>query len=180
MCLFSPTRISQGNVCRVWRYPLPTPPPVWASPSGWICLWLPLSQVFSHQRNYGWKGLVKSSWSFTLYHLSPFPSDLRGNVWYLQDRLGNFSGRWRLQRWVFEFGYMSHLLTVRGGGVVGGGKQGVEGAGKLRNSEESQCGGWYEKIAVTGQLHRPCQFCFVEWRGYFSIVNIHIWVNWNT
>ena len=32
----------------------------------------------------------------------------------------------------------------------------MEGAGKLRNSEESQCGGWYEKIAVTGQLHRPC------------------------
>ena len=81
MCLFSPTRISQGNVCRVWRYPSPTPPPAWASPSGWICpppcmmfssssvsafsciryqLWLPLSQVVSHQRNYGWEGLVRS------------------------------------------------------------------------------------------------------------------------
>ena len=71
-------------------------------------------------------------------------------------------------------------LDSWGGGVVGGGKQGVEGAGKLRNSEESQCGGWYEKIAVTGQLHRPCQFCFVEWKGYFSIVNINIWVNWDT
>ena len=36
-----------------------------------------------------------------------------------------------------------------------------EGAGKLRNSEVKLIwlvgGGWYESIAVTGRLHRPCQ-----------------------
>ena len=43
----------------------------------------------------------------------------------------------------------------------------VEGAGKLRNSEESQCGGWYEKIAVTRSMKSTLSILFRRTEGLF-------------